>query len=172
MSRFLALVVVAAAACTTTYAYDSTSAGDAEGSARAPRAKTSSQFVRGVYADLLGRTPNTHDVALSVNGMPPVTFTLDEESILDTTLDGVGDAAPMRALFVNGLLHSSELTLPDKAAVTDPKAYITDQFKRLLGREPNVYELAAFADAWTNDPAVGPRAIIRAITGSRAYQSQ
>jgi len=171
MTRLLALVVLASA-CTTTYAYDATSAGDAEGSARAPRAKTSSQFVRGVYADLLGRTPETYDFALSINGTPAIQFSLDEESILDQTLDGVGDSAPMRALFVTGLLHSAEVTLPDKAAVPDPRAYITDQFKRLLGREPNVYELAAFADAWTTDPSVGPRAIIRAIIGSRAYQSQ
>ncbi|HEV7555317.1 MAG TPA: hypothetical protein VGO00_07690, partial [Kofleriaceae bacterium] len=109
--------------------------------------------------------------SLSINGSPVVKFTINEETTLDTALDGVGDPVPMRALVVDGLLHSAEITLPEKSAVADAKAYITDQFKRLLGRDPNVYELAAFADAWATDPAVGPRTIIRAIAGSRAYQS-
>jgi hypothetical protein len=68
-------------------------------------------------------------------------------------------------------LHSAEVTIPDKGTVV-ARDYIRDQFRRLLGREPNTYELQAFADAWTRDPAVGPRTIIRAITGSREYQSQ
>jgi len=50
--------------------------------------------------------------------------------------------------------------------------YIRDQFRRLLGREPNTYELEAFAAEWENDPAVGPRTVIRAIIASREYQSQ
>jgi len=87
-------------------------------------------------------------------------------------LDGLGDGLPMRNLVVNGLLHSSEVTLPAKGSVSDPRAYIVEQFTRLLGREPNAYELAGFADAWDRDPAVGPRTIIRAIIGSREYQSQ
>jgi hypothetical protein len=171
MKRIIAIALVLAA-CTTSYDYDPASAGDPEGSDRAPRAKTSSQFLRGVYADLLGRTPETYEFSLSINGTPDVKFNLDEETVIVAVLDGIGDPVPMRALVVNGLLHSTEVTIPDKTAVSDPKAYITDQFKRFLGREPNVYELTAFADAWASDPAVGPRTIIRAITGSRAYQSQ
>jgi hypothetical protein len=171
MKRIFALAL-ALAACATSYDYDAASAGDPEGSARPPVAKTSSQFVRGAYADLLGRTPETYDFTLTINGTQPITFQLDEQSILVGVLDGIGDPVPMRALVVNGLLHSTEVTIPDKAAVADPKSYITDQFKRFLGREPNVYELTAFSDAWASDPAVGPRTIIRAITGSRAYQSQ
>jgi len=171
MKRILAIALVLAA-CTTSYDYDPASAGDPEGSDRAPRAKTSSQFLRGVYADLLGRTPQTYELQLSINGQLAVQLNLDEESVLAGALDGIGDPVPMRALVVNGLLHSTEIAIPDKAAVADPKAYITDQFERLLGREPNVYELTAFAEAWAGDPAVGPRTILRAITGSRAYQSQ
>jgi hypothetical protein len=170
MRTLYALVFVAA--CTTTYDYDPAGAGDQEGSARPPQSKTSSQFVRGIYADLLGRNPETYDFTLSINGSQVVKFTIDEETTLDTALDGVGDPVPMRALVVDGLLHSAEITIPEKSAVADANAYITDQFKRLLGRDPNVYELAAFADAWATDPAVGPRTIIRAIANSRAYQSQ
>jgi len=71
---------------------------------------------------------------------------------------------------VVGLLHSAEITIPAKTAVADSRTYIHDQFTKLLGREPNVYELETFAHAWETDPAVGPRAVIRAITGSREYQ--
>ena len=53
----------------------------------------------------------------------------------------------------------------------DPAEFIAEQFRRLLGREPSAYELRAFADEWQTDDAVGPRAIIRALVGSREYQS-
>ena len=53
-----------------------------------------------------------------------------------------------------------------------PRAFIREQFRKLLGREPNPYELSAFATEWESDAAVGPKAIIRAIVGSREYQSQ
>jgi hypothetical protein len=171
MKRMFAIALVLAA-CSTSYDYDPASAGDPEGSDRAPRAKTSSQFLRGIYADLLGRTPQTYEFQLSFNGQLAAQFNLDEESIVVNALDGIGDPIPMRALVVNGLLHSTEIAILDKTSISDPRAYITDQFRRFLGREPNIYELTAFADAWASDPAVGPRTIIRAITGSRAYQSQ
>jgi hypothetical protein len=170
MRSLYALVFVVA--CTTSYDYDPAGAGDQEGSARPPQSKTSSQFVRGIYADLLGRTPETYDFTLSINGTQAVKFTIDEETTLDTALDGVGDPVPMRALVVDGLLHSTEITIPEKSADADAKAYITDQIKRLLGRDPNVYELAAVAVAWATDPAVGARSIIRAIAGWRAYQCE
>ena len=171
MIRIL-LVGALAAACTTTYAYDPTTVGDPEGGDRAPRSKTSSQFLRDVYADLLGRTPQTYDFTLQVNGVTQFTLPLDEQAQLVTVLDGVGDALPMRNLLVNGLLHGTEVAIPDKASVAVPEDYIRQQFTRLLGREPNAYELQAFADAWRHDPAVGPRTVLRAIVGSRAYQSQ
>ena len=171
MSR-LFLCALAVTACTTTYAYDPTVVGDPEGSDRAPRSKTSSQFVRDVYADLLGRSPESYDFTLEVNGVRQFALPVDEQTALVNVLDGLGDALPMRNLLVNGLLHSSEVAIPDKASVSDPRAYIAQQFTRLLGRDPNAYELAAFAEAWTRDPAVGPRTVIRAIVGSREYQSQ
>lgn len=158
------------AACTTTYDYDPAVLGDPEAD-RAPRAKTSSQFVRGMYADLLGRTPEVFDVTIRSPGETLV-FPVDEQGQLIGALDGLGDSLPVRNLLVNGLLHSTELNLPTRSSVSDPRAYIRDQFTRLLGREPNAYELQGFADAWQRDAAVGPRAVIRAIVGSREYQSQ
>lgn len=167
----IVVALLAATACTDTYDYDPATAGEDEGT-REPRAKTSSQFLRGVYADLLGRTPETFEFVLRINGGPPFRLPLDEEAQLAGVLEGIGDSLPMRNLVVKGLLHSVELTVPDKASVADARAYITDQFRRLLGREPNAYELESFADEWASDPAVGPRTIIRAIIGSREYQSQ
>jgi len=64
MTRIAMMCALALAACATTYDYDPTTVGDTEGGGRAPRGKTSSQFVRGVYADLLGRTPTLADVAV------------------------------------------------------------------------------------------------------------
>lgn len=171
MKRLLLIVALASACADTTYDYDPATAGDVEGGDRAPRAKSSSQFLRGIYADLLGRTPESYEFVLSVNATPALRIPLDEETQLTGVLEGLGDSLPMRNLVVKGLLHSTEVTLPAKTAV-EPKDYIRDQFRRLLGREPNAYELGAFADAWANDPATGPRTIIRAITGSREYQSQ
>jgi hypothetical protein len=172
MKRIAMVCALAVSACATTYEYDPTAVGDPEGGDRAPRSKTSSQFVRGVYADLLGRTPTTFDFTLKISGATQFTLPLDEQAQLINVLDGLGDGLPMRNLIVNGLLHGSEVTLPAKGSVTDARAYIRDQFTRLLGREPNAYELESFADAWDHDPAVGPRTLIRAIVGSREYQSQ
>lgn len=169
MNRIV-LACVLAAACATTYDYDPTVLGDPEGE-RAPRAKTSSQFVRGVYADLLGRAPATFDVTVR-QGSAMLTVPVDEQGQLIGVLDGLGDSLPVRNLLVNGLLHSTEAVVPDKASVSDPRAYIRQQFTRLLGREPNAYELQGFAEAWQRDAAVGPRAVIRALVGSREYQSQ
>jgi len=173
ISRLLALLtcaLLAVSACTDTYDYDSTTAGDPEGD-RVPRSKSPSQFVRSIYADLLGRAPETYDFVLQVNGVEQFRLPLDEEAQLVGSLDGLGDSLPMRNLIANGLLHSDEVSIPDKTAV-DAKTFIRDQFRKLLGREPNPYELQVFANEWESDPAVGPRTIIRAIVGSREYQSQ
>jgi hypothetical protein len=170
MMRLLVIALLATACADTTYDFDPATAGTTEGT-RVPKAKTSSQFLRGIYADLLGRQPEAYDFNVTVQGQPGFKFQLDEETQLAGVLDGLGDSLPLRNLIVNGLLHSAEITVPEKSAV-DPKEYISEQFRRLLGREPNAYELAAFSDEWAKDPAVGPRTIIRAITGSREYQSQ
>ena len=86
-------------------------------------------------------------------------------------LDGIGDSQPLRNLIANGMLHGDEVSLPEKSSV-DAREFISEQFRKLLGREPNTYELAVFANEWAADPAVGPRTVIRAIIGSREYQSQ
>jgi len=169
----LALLLLACvAACTeeTTYDFDGVDVG-ADGSGRAPRERSNSQFIRAAYADLLGRTPESYELVITVNGTEAARFPVDEQQILLAGLDGVGDPAPMRSLVVSGLLASDEVDLPRKAEVDDPDGYITDQFRFFLGRDPNPYELATFADQWARDPAVGPRTVIRALMESREYQS-
>ena len=168
----LAALALALAACTDTYDYDPATAGDAEGTAREPRSKSSSQFVRAVYADVLGRNPTSYEQVIKFDGVEQLRFPVDEESLLVGTLDGIGDAGPMRNLVVAGLLRSTEVTLPLKSSIAEPRDYIRAQFTRLLGREPNAYELGVFTADWMADPAVGPRTIVRAIMGSREYQSQ
>lgn len=166
-----ALALSAAAACTDTYEYEPAAAGEAE-DAREPRGKTSSQFLRGLYADVLSRTPETFELVLRLNGQVIVRFTLDEEAQLTNMLDGLGDSLPLRNLVATGLLHTEEASIPGKTAVASPRDYIREQFRRFLGREPNAYELEQFHGEWVRDPAVGPHTIIRALVGSREYQSQ
>ena len=110
-------------------------------------------------------------MVIKFQGTEVFRFTISEETLLSGSLDGLGDSLPMRNLIANGILHSAEIQIPDKGAVT-ARDYITEQFRRLLGREPNTYELEAFAAEWEKDPAVGPRTVIRAIIASREYQSQ
>lgn len=172
MTRLLLLLSLALAACETTYDFDGTPVGEDDNINRFAQSKSSSQFVRGVFADILGRAPERYDFAVTQNGQPAFTLPIDEETFLVDTLDGMGDPAPLRALIVKGLVESEEVDLPTKASVSDPAAFIQDQFRRLLGREPNTYELSAFVGQWTSDPAVGPKAVVRAIAGTREYQSK
>ncbi|HVK75904.1 MAG TPA: hypothetical protein VM734_21380 [Kofleriaceae bacterium] len=172
LAMVLAAALAAGACGDTTYRFDGTTVGEDDGTDRTLRSKTSSQFVRGLYADLVGRAPERYDFEVRSNGAPAFVLPIDEEAYLVNTLDGMGDPAPIRALVVKGLVESAEVDLPIKSAVGDPAGFIRDQFRRLLGREPNAYELGAFVAAWKADPAVGPKAIVRALAGSREYQAK
>jgi hypothetical protein len=171
-SLVVAVALAAAACAETTYDFDGTLVGEDDGISEQAKSKTSSQFVRAIYADILGRAPERYDFAVSSGGTPAFTLPIDEEAFLVNTLDGMGDPAPLRALIVQGLVASAEVHLPAKADVADPAAFVRDQFRRLLGREPNTYELTAFVGQWQTDPAVGPRAVVRALAASREYQSK
>lgn len=158
--------------CSYSYEFDPLTVGD-DAAGRAPEPRSNSQFVRAVYADLLGRAPDVYDFALlDAQGNEIFAFPIQEQRDLVGALDGVGDPDPLRALMTAGLLGSGEVSLPAKADVQDPDAFVRDQFRTLLGREPNAYEAFAFGEAWRTDDATGPRAVIRAIVGSREYQSR
>ena len=155
----------------TTYVFDEVAVGDPEEGGRAPRERSNSQFVRAVYGDLVGRAPESYDFSVSAGGDELLRFPVDEQSLLVRVLEGLGDSRPLRALLVAGLAASDEVGLPARGDVDDPAAFVADQFRRLLGREPSAYELRAFVDEWEADPAVGPRTVVRALVGSREYQS-
>jgi hypothetical protein len=175
MKRYLAAIMclfLGATACQDTYEFEPITAGESD-TAREPRPKTDGQFLRSVYADLLGRAPGQLEVQV-VDASDNVLseFSLDEQELLLVVLDGLGDDDAMRSLIIAGLVESEELRLPSKEEVADPAAFVAEQFRTFLGREPNAYEREAFVAAWNTDPAVDPKVVVRAILGSREYQSQ
>jgi len=166
----LAASAALAACADTTYTFDEVTVGD-DDNARAPRERSNTQFVRSVYADLIGRAPESYEFTVSVGGQELARFEIAEQNVLVGLLDGIGDPRPLRALLVAGLVGSAEVSLPSREEVADPAAFIAEKFRTLLGREPSAYELRAFSDEWRSDPAVGPKTIVRALIGSREYQS-
>ncbi len=166
----LAAVAALAAACETTYEFDDVQIGD-DDSAKTPRDRSNSQFLRSVYADLLGRTPEVYDFVIEFDGVEANRFPINESDFLMGALDAVGDPTPMRNLIVAGLVRSAEAAIPDKDDIDDPADYIRTQFRAFLGRDPNEYELRTFVDEWDTDDAVNPRTVVRALIASREYQS-
>ena len=168
----VALLCAGLGGCGYTYEFDPVTVGD-DKAGRVPEPRTNSQYIRAVYADLLGRAPEVYDFSIEDQSGDVVSqFPIQEQTNLIAALDGTGDPDPLRALLAAGLLGSAEGDVPEKDAVQDPHAFIRDEFRALLGREPNAYEAFAFEDAWETDEATGPRAVIRAIVGSREYQSR
>jgi hypothetical protein len=166
----IALALAVAACGDTTYGFEEVTVGEDDG-ARAPRERSNSQFVRAVYGDLVGRAPESYEFAVSAEGEELFRFPVDEQSLLVDVLESMGDSRPLRSLLAAGLVDSAEVELPERDEVEDPAAFVSDQFRRLLGREPSAYELHAFVDEWKADEAVGPRTVVRALIGSREYQS-
>ena len=166
----IALAVLACACGDTTYTFEDVTVGEDDG-ARDPRERSNSQFVRAVYGDLVGRAPESYEFAVSFDGAEILRFPVDEQSLLVDVLEGMGDSRPLRALLTAGLVGSEEVVLPARDEVDDPAEFIAGQFRRLLGRDPSAYELRAFVDEWKADEAVNPRTVVRALIGSREYQS-
>jgi hypothetical protein len=166
----LAALLALAACGDTTYVFEDVTVGEDDG-AREPRERSNSQFVRAVYADLVGRAPESYEFVVTVAGTEFLRFPIDEQSLLVDVLEGMGDSRPLRALLTAGLVASPEVGLPERGDVDDPADFIAEQFRRLLGRDPSAYELRAFVDEWNADDAVGPGTVVRALVGSREYQS-
>lgn len=166
----LSMLALAPSGCDTVYEFDELEVGDVDDT-RDPRARENSQFLRAVYTDLLDRIPENYDLAITINGEVIFNFPIDEQEFLLGALSGVGDARPMRAVLTAGLVASEEVAIPSKPDVSDPADYIQDQFRRILGRDASAYELETFVREWQSDPAVNPRTVIRALIGSREYQS-
>ena len=166
----LALALTHVACGETTYVFEDTELGD-DDSARTPRERSNSQFIRSMYTDVLGRAPTSYDLNVQFNGQPAGTFPVDEQEQLMAVLDSVGDPTPMRSLFAVSIVEHPESTIPEKSAVSDPAEFIAEQFRLYLGREPGTYELSAFVEEWNNSDDVNPKTVIRALLASREYQS-
>lgn len=166
----VALAALVAACGDTTYVFDDVGVGDDE-AGRTPRERSNAQFIKAVYADLVGRSTEAYALAISNDGTLVFNLPLDEQQILEGYLGGLGDSRAARAILVAGLVEHAEIDIPDKGEVADPEAFIAEQFRTFLGREPSVYELESFAAEWAADSAVNPKTVIRALIGSREYQS-
>lgn len=167
----LVMAALLAGGCAdTTYVFDDVGVGDDE-AGRTPRERSNAQFIKAVYADLVGRSTEAYSLEISNDGTLVFNLPLDEQQILEAYLGGLGDSRAARAILVAGLVEHDEVDIPDKSEIDDPEAFIAEQFRTFLGREPSVYELETFAAEWSADSAVNPKTVIRALIGSREYQS-
>jgi hypothetical protein len=166
----LAVAATLALGCgDTTYVFDGVDVGDDE-SGRTPLERSNAQFIKAVYADLIGRSTEAYSLDITL-GPDMISLPLDEQQILEGYLGGLGDSRAARAILVAGMVDHEEIDVPDKADVGDPEAFIAEQFRTFLGREPSIYELETFAAEWASDSAVNPNTVIRALIASREYQS-
>ena len=110
-------------------------------------------FVRAMFVDLLGRLPED-----------------DDARRLRTALDGLSDPGPLRSVLARLLIDSKAMKLPERGAIGDPVPWVTDLFRRLLGRDPSEQELTTFVEA-LRDPACRPATVLYAIVTHPEYQS-
>jgi len=115
-----------------------------------PRAKSPLQFVRSLYVDLLDRPPTDEEFRWTRNATR-----------------ALSDPEPLRALLARLLLSSGKSGAP-KALAEDPPAWIRDQFRRLLARDPGERELRTFA-AVLATPGSGPADVIEALVTHPEY---
>lgn len=113
--------------------------------------KSDRQFVRGLYMDLLERTPEYEELRSMRNAM-----------------QSMADPAPLRAVMAKVLLDSKAVKLPDSAPDGEGE-FVRACFLRYLAREPEQTELLVFQKALRDDGAT-PAHIARALVGSLEYQ--
>ena len=110
-------------------------------------------FVRALHVDLFGRVPGEA-----------------EAQRFRTALDGLADSKPLRMLLARLMLDSGQAKVPDRSAITDPAAWIGEQFERMLGRRPTSKELAVFCES-LESPACRPATVLYAIVSHPEYQT-
>jgi hypothetical protein len=114
------------------------------------RPKSDIQFIRTLYMDLLNREP-----------------TQDEFDYVQNALQAIADPIPLRSVIVRIFLDSGKITLPDKSRLTDPKAWVADQYIRFLSREPTPEELRACLETLNQ---TNTRTVVQAVLSSQEYQ--
>jgi hypothetical protein len=115
------------------------------------RAKTDVQFIRGLFIDLTGRRPAAVELQR-----------------LRGALSVMADAAPLRAVIARALIAEHAGLLPRRAGL-DEEAFVTDTFRRYLGREPSPDELADFAVVLEQEECE-PATVVQAVVTHWEYQ--
>ncbi|MEK7867117.1 MAG: PKD domain-containing protein [Planctomycetota bacterium] len=115
------------------------------------RPKSDEMYIRTLYVDLLGRQAN-----------------FAETRKLRNALLALSDKQPLRSVLAKIILDSNLVSVPTKQQVDKPK-WVTEQFVKLLGREPSEQELAGFVSV-LDDPAGTTKLVIQAILTSAEYQ--
>lgn len=115
------------------------------------RPKTDVQFIRGLYVDLAGRRP-----------------TEVELQRLRGALAVMADAGPLRAVIARALIAEHAGLFPRREGL-DAEAFVTDTFRRFLGRDPQPEELSAMALILRQEPTQ-PAEIVLAVVTHREYQ--
>ncbi len=110
-------------------------------------------FARALYVDLLDRLPAA-----------------EEARRMRSALDGMSDSGPLRAVLARILIDSGSVKLPDKRAIGDPRRWIWEQFRVLLGREASEDELNVFVEAFAA-PECRPATVLYALVTHPQYQS-
>lgn len=116
------------------------------------RPKNERQFLRGIYVDLIDRTPDA-----------------DELRNLRNAMNAMADPAPLRSVLAKVVLDSSFAKLPT-AAKGQEAEFVRECFLRYLAREPGEKEQTTFTAAMTQKGGK-PQQIVRALVGSLEYQT-
>jgi hypothetical protein len=115
------------------------------------RPKTDVQFIRGLSVDLTGRKPGP-----------------DELQRLRGALSVMADAAPLRAVIARALIAEHAGLLPGRAGL-DAQAFVTETFRRYLGRDPSPDERADFTVVLEQEDCA-PATVVQAVVTHWEYQ--
>lgn len=118
-----------------------------------PRVKNERQFLRGMWQDLLERTPGPEEMRNLRNAM-----------------QSMADPAPLRSVLAKVVLDSGQAKLPGPDETADPAGFVTECFRRFLARDPGEAERATFVDAIAKQGATRQH-VVRALIGSVEYRS-
>ena len=121
------------------------------GSVATARKKQEIPYVRSLFVDILDRTP-----------------TYDELRNVRNAFLSLADPTPIRLVMGRVLMESGQSQLP--AGAMEAERFVTEQFIRLLARQPVPREKTAFVNALKNDPAVTPRIVLWTLISSAEYQ--
>lgn len=109
------------------------------------------QFVRSLYMDLLGRTPDYQELRNMRNA-----------------LQSMADSSPLRAVLAKVILDSGKARIPE-CEPGGEETFVRTCFLRYLGREPSQRETARFA-GMLREGECEPAHVVRALVQSPEYQ--